>query len=369
MGRVRATYSGLTGCLVTFLLGAAVPVEAQQDEDVVFTTDVRLVTLPVTVKDADGVPVGDLDRAEFEVFEEGVQRDLAVFERHTDRPVSVVLMLDASLSTAIELRYQRESARRFIGGLLGPGAQSRDSMAIFSFSSDVEVLQPFTRAQAALASALGRVRPESGTSVYDAIHLASGELARRDTRRVIVLITDGGDTTSHRSFADAMRAAHDAEIAIYPLIVLPIRSDAGRNRGGEHALITLAGNTGGETFVQHGAASLDEAFDRVLVNLRTQYYLGFYPRLDGVQRKEIFRNIDIRVKRSGAKVFARSGYYADLDAQAVERPSGREKPANLRRLPQARSPGGEVETPPHPPPAQKKRGRPDGRPRPGIIRP
>ncbi len=371
MGRVRAPHIGLNGCLAAILLLAAAPLGAQQDGPVVFATDVRLVTLPVTVKDADGTPIGDLDRDDFEIREEGSPRDLAVFERRTDRPLSVVLMLDASLSTAIELRYERESAKRFIGRLLGSGSQPGDSVAIFSFSADVQALQHFTRDQAALENALGRVRPESGTSVYDAVRLASGELSRRTGRRVVIVITDGGDTTSHWSFAEAMRAAHDAEVAIYPLIVLPIRSDAGRNRGGEHALITFANNTGGETFVQHGAVNLDEAFDEVLANLRTQYYVGFYPRLEGVQRKELFRDIEVRVKRPGASVFARSGYYADPDARTVEAPRTRDAPTSLRRLPQVRLAGEEDEenAEPKSPPAKQQRGKPDGKPRPKIVRP
>ncbi len=368
MGRVRASHNGLTGCLVAFLLVATASLQAQQDPEIVFTTDVRLVTLPVTVKDAGGTPIGDLDRGDFDILEEGVPRELAVFERRTDRPLSVVLMLDASLSTAVELRYERESARRFIGRLLGPGSQSGDSVAVFSFSSGVEVLQHFTRDLTALNDALGRVRPESGTSVYDAIHWASRELARREGRRVVIVITDGGDTTSRWSFADAMKAAHDAEVAIYPLIVLPIRSDAGRNRGGEHALITLAGNTGGETFVQYGAVNLDEAFDEVLVNLRTQYYLGFYPQLDGVQRREVFRNIEIRVQRPGAKVLARSGYYADPDIRAVESPPAGGNLPTVPRLPQGQSPSDHVEAQ-RKPVSPRKRGKADGKPRPEIVRP
>lgn len=367
MGRVRASHRWLSAVPAAALLLAG-PLSAQQDAPVVFATDVRLVTLPVTVKDERGAPLGDLGRADFEVLEEGSRRELAVFERRTDRPVSVVLMLDTSLSTAIELRYERESAKRFLMRLLGPGSQPADRAAVYSFSADVLVLQGFTRDQKALDDALGRLRPETGTSVYDAVRLASRELARRDGRRVVVVITDGGDTTSHWRFADAMRAAHDAEVAIYPLIVLPIRSDAGRNRGGEHALITLAGQTGGETFVQHGAVDLDEAFDKVLVSLRTQYYLGFYPRLEGVQRKEVFRNIEIRVSRPGATVLARSGYYADPDAQAVEPARRREAPTSLRRLPQAR-PAGKSDPKPEGTPPGPKRGPPDGRPRPRIIKP
>ena len=334
-----------------------------------FTADVRLVSLPVTVKDARGAPLGDLDRKDFEILEEGDRRDLAVFERRTDRPLSVALMLDASLSTAIELRYERESAARFLARLLGPGAHAEDRAAILSFSADVDLLQGFTRDQKALERALGMVRPRTGTSVYDALQLASGALSRREGRRVIVAITDGGDTTSRLRFADALRAAHDAEVAIYPLIVLPIQSDAGRNRGGEHALITLADKTGGETFVQHGTTDLDASFGAILRALRTQYLLGFYPRREGLQAREVFRSVEIRVKREGAAVYARDGYYlAPGVAPPPARSGRRAAETSVRRLPQRGSAGQgesgtkEVETKP-------PRRPPDGEPRPPIVKP
>ena len=368
MGRVRASHDGASTRLAAVMLLLAAPLAAQQAEPAMFTADVSLVTLPVTVKDSTGAPLGDLDRGEFEVLEEGDSRDLAVFERRTDRPLSVALMLDTSLSTAVELRYEREAASRFLAKLLGSASQPGDRAAIFAFSADVQILQGFTRDHKALEKALGRVRPDSGTSVYDAVRLASGALARRDGRRVIVMITDGGDTTSHWRFADALRAAHEREIAIYPLIVLPIQSDAGRNRGGEHALITLAEKTGGETFVQHGTTNLDAAFGEILRNLRTQYLIGFYPLLEGTNRKEVFRTIEIRVKRDGAFVLARSGYYADPSKLTVGRRKNRDAPTSLRTMPQAKA-SGQVGSEQDPASEQPERRAPDGQRRPGIVRP
>ena len=316
------------------LLVAACAV-AQQSDPAVFTADVSLVSLPVTVKDARGAPVGDLNREDFAILESGQPREITVFERRTNRSLSVALMLDASLSTAIELRYEKESAGRFLERLLGTDSQPADAAAIYSFSSDVAELAGFTHAHKDLTAALGRVRPRTGTSVYDAVLLASEELRQREGRRVIVMITDGGDTTSSLKFADALRAAHDAEAAIYPLIVLPIQSDAGRNRGGEHALMTLAENTGGEAFVQYGARNLDAAFDEVLRNLRTQYLLGFYPRDDDFNPADDFRKVEVSVSREGTVVLARSGYFAKRPVQRPARRSRVAAPVRLRTVPQA----------------------------------
>lgn len=325
--------SGWRGLILGSLM-AAVCATAQQPDPTVFTADVSLVSLPVTVKDARGAPVGDLERADFSILESGEPREITVFERRTNRSLSVALMLDASLSTAVELRYERESAGRFLERLLGPDSQPDDAAAIFSFSSEVAELAGFTHNHKELVGALGRVRPQTGTSVYDAVMLASQEVRRREGRRVIVMITDGGDTTSSLKFDDALRAAHDAEAAIYPLIVLPIQSDAGRNRGGEHALITLAENTGGEAFVQYGARDLDAAFDEVLRNLRTQYLLGYYPRDDDFNPADDFRKVQVSVAREGAVVLARSGYFAKSPVKRPPRRSRVSAPVRLRTVPQ-----------------------------------
>ena len=122
---------------------------------------------------------------------------------------------------------------------------------------------------------------------------------------------------------------------IYPLIVLPIRSDAGRNRGGEHALIALAENTGGEAFVQHDVQDLDAAFGEILRNLRTQYLLGYYPPEGEFTSTDAFREVQVRVAREGAAVLVRNGYFAK---GPVERPIKRRRTAAqiyLRTVPQA----------------------------------
>ena len=335
LGSLGSQVLGRQRGLILCSLWIAACATAQQSDPAVFTADVSLVSLPVTVKDAQGAPVGDLEREDFRVLEAGEPREIAVFERRTDRSLSVALLLDASVSTAVELRYEKDSAGRFLERLLGQGSQPADAAAVFSFSSETTVLTGFTHDHEELAAALEGIRPENGTSVYDAIMLASRELQDREGRRVIILITDGGDTTSSLRFADALRAAHAAEAAIYPLIVLPIRSDAGRNRGGEHALIALAENTGGEAFVQHDVQDLDAAFGEILRNLRTQYLLGYYPPEGEFTSADAFREVQVRVDREGAAVLVRNGYFAK---SPVERPIKRRRTAariHLRTVPQA----------------------------------
>jgi Ca-activated chloride channel family protein len=282
-----------------------------------FRVDVNLVNVLVTVKDANGSPIGGLEQEDFAILDGGVPRPIAVFERRTDRPLSVALMIDASLSTAIELQQERISAQRFFENLFRSGSHPADRVAVLKFSAYVDLLADFTRSVRRLSDALRTVRAESGTSLYDAILLATEELAGRAGRRVMVIITDGGDTTSNTSFQQALRATHAIDGVIYAIIVMPIKSDAGRNTGGENALKTLARSTGGATFVLLGPQEdMDQAFDGILRNLRTQYLLGYYPP-EITETNETFRPINVTVNRPGATVLARSGYFLPEPPRSV----------------------------------------------------
>ena len=128
-----------------------------------------------------------------------------------------------------------------------------------------------------------QLKSEGGTSLYDAIYVASGDLELREGRHVIVLVTDGGDTTSAKSYHDALQSAQLADTVLYPVVVIPITNEAGRNTGGENALTTLAAGTGGRVFTPGLGSELDIAFDDILRELRTQYLIGYYPENAGHQ--------------------------------------------------------------------------------------
>jgi len=172
-----------------------------------------------------------------------------------------------------------------------------------------------------MEAALKGLRPESGTSLYDAIYLAARNLEDREGRHVIVVVTDGGDTTSTKKFHQALEAAQLADAVIYSILVMPITNDPGRNIGGENALTTLAVETGGRVFAPALGPDLDEAFSDILKDLRTQYLLGFYPR-NVPASKERFHRLHVRLRRPDLQVQARSGYYEDSD---VPTDGGRKK--------------------------------------------
>ncbi len=265
--------------------------------------DVRLVNVLATVRDASEGLVPRLTAADFEVREEGELQQIRVFSRESEMPLSIALLLDASGSTAKDLRFEQESAIRFIRSILRP----QDRMAFFTFTDRVNQVVPFTASAARLEQGVRAVRAYGGTSLYDAVYLAAGELRKETGRKVLILITDGGDTTSATRFHPALRAAQEADAVIYSVVIVPIRSEAGRNIGGEHTLQLLSDGTGGRAFTPDSAAQLDPVFAAIGDELRTQYVLGYYaaPHL----QPGAYRRLEVRTKNPAFTVQARKGYY------------------------------------------------------------
>ena len=209
----------------------------------------RLVTLAVNAVDTQGAPVGDLERQDFRLLENGVEQKISFFEKESSTPLSIVLSIDGSGSLKRNERLEKEAAKKFVNTLLRP----QDELDLMEFSDAVTELVPFTSDKQRIESGLGRLTEGGATAMYDAIFLASKSLGatRQDDgrRRVLVLITDGGDTVHGVQYDQAVEAAQRAGVMIYALIVIPIYADAGRNTGGEHALIQMCQDTGGKFFL------------------------------------------------------------------------------------------------------------------------
>lgn len=295
----------LSGTRIGVMLGALALASAQPT----FRTDVRLVRLLVSVKNQAGELIGSIGREEFEVLDCGVKQEIAVYERQTAMPLSVSVLVDASGSTLKDVRYETVSISKFFKALLKEG-NPLDTAALYSFNYDVHLMHGFTRNLSQLNEQLQKIKPTAGTSLYDAVHFAGHDLQGRDGRHIMVIVSDGGDTTSYYKYHDALEAAQKADAVIYPIIVVPISNDAGRNIGGEHTLIQFASNTGGRVFYP-SVAELDKAFEEILLDLRTQYLLGYYPR-NLPKDADRFHQVAVRVKRPDLRVSTRSGYYSDL---------------------------------------------------------
>jgi Ca-activated chloride channel family protein len=280
--------------------------------------NVNLVHVIATVKNQAGELVGTLRKDDFEIRDNGVKQEIAVFGRQTDQPLSVALLVDTSGSTAKDLNFETASAAKFLHALLGEGNPA-DRVALFTFNYDIQQ-GDFTRNYAGLERQLKGLKGETGTSLYDAIYYASQSLESREGRKAIVIMTDGGDTTSSRNLNQALKAAQLADAVIYAVVVLPITNDAGRNTGGEHALEFMAQGTGGRTYYPGINAQLDRAFADIIRELRTQYVLGFYPH-DVPLSKNAFHSLEVRAKSPELRVSARNGYYGEADSGGSSGPA------------------------------------------------
>ncbi len=265
--------------------------------------DVPLVTILATVKDAQGSLVGDLNKEDFVVREDGRPQEIRVFDRQSNSALAIALMVDASLSTAKDLKFEQESAARFLHSLVRP----RDRISLFAFNHDVTQMTGFTSDLTRLERGLRSIRSAGGTSLFDAIFLAAERLKHQEGRKLIILVTDGGDTTSVVDFHQALEAAQLADAVIYSVIIVPIPNDAGRNIGGEHALISLSDGTGGRAFQPRAASEIDPVFREIENELRTEYVLGYYPQ--AAAGAPAYRRLEVQVRNPSFTVQARKGYY------------------------------------------------------------
>ena len=292
-------------CALVMLAWSARPAVAQEDETTL-KVDVKLVNVFVTVTDQNGAPVGKLQQENFRLFEDGNPEKISYFSRESALPLSIVLAVDTSLSTRKDLRLELESARRFVHTIIRPV----DALSLFTFSETVSETVHFTSDLGKIDRGIDRVRSGAATALYDAIYLGSQALDPRQGRKVLVVVTDGGDTYSKVDYKEAVRAAVEAEAIVYSIIVVPIEASAGRDTGGEHALIQLSQDTGGKYFYATTLPQLDEVFREISDELRTQYLLSYYPARRLTDSG--FRHIEVKVVGdTSADVHARhrTGYY------------------------------------------------------------
>jgi Ca-activated chloride channel family protein len=281
----------------------------------VLRVNVKLVNVFTNVTDATGAIVGGLSKDDFAITEDDRPERIAVFERQSELPLNLVLAIDTSGSVHKDLPLEQEASRKFVHALL----RGQDQISLLEFSTEVRQVVGFTNQANKVDRGLASLRGGPATALYDAIYLASQNLAKltgagKPGRKVLLLVTDGGDTANTVTYAQALEQALRGEVMVYSIIDVPIEASAGRDTGGEHALITLAEQTGGKYFYA-SAGGLDKAFAQVSEDLRTQYLLGYYPAKQPPGLN--FHRIHVTVPRAAAEAFDiryRTGYYADSQA-------------------------------------------------------
>jgi VWFA-related protein len=296
--------------------------------------DVNLVDVLFTVFNRQGRIVPTLEQNDFRVFDDGVQQNILFFSRQTDLPLRVGLLLDTSNSIRSRLKFEQEAAIDFLYTVI---RRDKDQAFLMTIEDDPQLVQGATGDLDRLRDGILRQRAGGATALHDAIYKASEEMAklplpsgsRLDTRRVLVVISDGEDTLSRRARSEALDMAQRAGIVIYTIststewVISDNSSRAARTANrkymktdGDKVLEQFANDSGGRAFFPYLLEDLSESFAVISDELRSQYSLAYVPAGRAPDGK--FHTIRIQAIPRGFQVRARRGYYAVPPPEAAE---------------------------------------------------
>jgi len=281
----------------------------------VFRGAADLVVLNVTVSDADARLVGRLQQTDFQVLEDGLPQEIALF-RSGQQPIALSILVDTSTSMEKKLPVAQEAAIGFVRRL-GPS----DMAQVMSFDSRADTLQDFTGDKLALESAIHRTRAGGSTALYIAVYTALRDLEREvahrpeDIRRqAIVVLSDGEDTSSVIDYDQVIDAAKHSNVTIYTIALRDRRETPphGFNEA-DFVLRTFAQETGGRLYHVDDAAQLPGIYQQIADELTTQYTIGYSSR--NPKRDGAWRRITVKVNRPATAARTKSGYYAPTRTQ------------------------------------------------------
>ncbi|HKO99325.1 MAG TPA: VWA domain-containing protein [Pyrinomonadaceae bacterium] len=279
------------------------PPEQNSDAPVVIHTD--LVTVIVNVTDRDGIQVSGLDKRAFTVYDDKLPQEIKFFSE-ADTPVSLAVIFDTSNSMkGDKIMRARDALARFV-----EASHREDEYFLISFSDRAQLLLDKTRDSDAMLAKFTYVQPRGETALYDATYLGVEKVTRGSrSRRAILLITDGNDTCSRYTLKDLRRSLRESDVVLYAVGILSFsRSEA---RTGRNTLKELAAVTGGKAFFPDGTAEMMEAFERIALDLRSQYSIGYRPTdLTGDRRWHRIKISLVSPERSRLRVRNREGFYA-----------------------------------------------------------
>lgn len=275
----------------------------------VFATDLELVNVTATVRDADGRLVSGLKAEDFVLKESGRERPLAFFASASDPAaqsglaLDLALLLDMSGSMAFDQRTAREAAVHFLDSV----PRARELLIVF-FDHEVQVLRYGPGNRAEVLSYIERTSGGGGTALYDAIARAIKSMKGRAGRRVVVTLSDGEDYKSQTTYEDILRIVRASGALVYP-VAFGRSFEPGSTRAmqARSFLDKLAHASGGRVLEATSAAGIANLYQQILEELSGQYVLGFVPEAgDGSYRK-----IKVDVRKEGLKVRHRGGYLRD----------------------------------------------------------
>jgi VWFA-related protein len=283
----------------------------------------NVVNLFVTVRDKHNAIISDLSKDNFHVYEDGKEQKIEFFSKELNLPLTLGLLVDTSGSMDRMLPAEQQTASMFLERVMKKG----DLTTLITFDQDADLLVDFTGSVAELERGLNRARinepfapvtpgtvPNNnprGTVFYDAVYLvARQKLATEVGRRAIVVLTDAVDEGSRVRLEEAVESAQRADAVVHVLLIY----DPGyffMQGSGAGVARKMADETGGRMIEVKGAKHLEEAFQQLEEELRSQYSLGYYP--SNTTHDGRYRKVKVEVTRSDTKVLTRKGYYAPRD--------------------------------------------------------
>ncbi len=313
---------------------SAPPDSGHQDQDQSAETlkvNVNVVQLFFNVKDKKGALIPSLTKNDFQILEDGKPQTIKYFAAESNLPLTLGILIDASGSQARVLDMEKQVGGDFLGQIL----REKDLAFVISFDVNVELLQDFTSSVKLLKSALNSARINTaggggtgipglgggtvptigapkGTLLYDGVYLAAhDELAQQVGRKAMILLTDGQDEGSQLKIKDAIEAAQKSDSIVYVLLCADrgFYTGFGGGYSGESDMKKLTQETGGRVIeVGNKFEKLQEGFNQIATELRSQYNIGYTPTnpvLDGT-----FRKVEIHASSKDYKIQSRNGYYA-----------------------------------------------------------
>jgi VWFA-related protein len=306
-----------------FLAGAAGSLafgrQQPSAESPTFGLDVTRVDILFTVSDRKGRFVNDLTKEDFEIYEAKHRQDILEFSAESDLPLRIAILVDTSNSIRARFHFELEAARGFLESVIRRG---RDKALVYAFDTEAELSQDFTDDTELLGNRLRDLRPGGGTAMFDAVVSACRdrlalERPMHKFRRAMVVISDGEDNASHYTRDQSLEIASKSEVVVYAISTnnTGTMSDRENERvshilsDGDKVLRYLTDETGGKTYFPFRAQDMEQDFENIANELRSQYSVLFKP--EPLKTDGLYHPLDVRIKnRKDLTVRARKGYYA-----------------------------------------------------------
>ena len=267
-----------------------------------------LITLTVTVTDTYGRFVTGLGKNAFTIFDDKTQQEISFFSDE-DAPVSLGVVFDVSGSMGGDkIMRAREALSKFVDT-----SHSRDEYFLIGFNSRAQLLLDHTRDSDALMQKLTFIQTRGQTALYDATYLGVERVTRgAHKKRAVLLISDGQDNSSRYTFSELKRLLKESDVIIYAIGIVGSGDDSALGYGGRAILEELAGVSGGKAFFPSTGAEMNDTFERIALELRTQYSIGYRPTGFANDGKWHKLKIKVQPPRGFPKLFVRGreGYFA-----------------------------------------------------------